>query len=72
MRAAASAATLNSIGSRTTDMEIDLMVTVYALSVFGWTVSAAAMDPVASNAASPNPARRMREIVLCIVWSSLW
>jgi hypothetical protein len=31
---------LNSIGSRTTDTEIDLMVTVYALSAFGWTASA--------------------------------
>jgi hypothetical protein len=29
-----------SIGSGTTDMEIDLMVTVYALSAFGWTASA--------------------------------
>jgi hypothetical protein len=40
MWGAASAATLSAIGSRTTDMEIDLMVTVYALSAFGWTVSA--------------------------------
>jgi hypothetical protein len=31
---------LNTIGSRTTDTEIDLMVTVYALSAFGWTASA--------------------------------
>ena len=40
MWAAASAATLNSIGSRTIDVEIDLMLTVFALSAFGWTVSA--------------------------------
>ena len=40
MWAAAGAATLNSIGSRTIDMEIDLMLTVFALSAFGWTVSA--------------------------------
>src|SRR6266566_1745244 len=33
-------------------------------SAFSWTVSAVAMDPVASNTASPDPARRMREIVL--------
>jgi hypothetical protein len=40
MCAAASSATLNANGSRTTDKEIDPVVTVYALSVFGWTVSA--------------------------------
>jgi hypothetical protein len=31
---------LPAVGSRTTDTEIDLMVTVYALSAFGWTASA--------------------------------
>jgi hypothetical protein len=40
MWAADDAGRLNSIGSRTTDTEIDLMVTVYALSAFGWTASA--------------------------------
>jgi len=33
-------------------------------SAFSWTVSAVAMEPVARNTASPNPARRMWEIVL--------
>jgi hypothetical protein len=40
MWAADDAERLSAIGSRPTGTEIDLMVTVYALSAFGWTASA--------------------------------